>query len=505
MFLALLFVFSCVACAGGASDSAQTTEKNDTTAVDTTAVDTTAPAIPDIYYEPDDLPDLDFNGRTVRIISGGSENNKFSYFETTFTIEDLTGNFLNDSIYNRELYVEDRLGVEIENIKVIKGLDKEIETLFASDDDTYDAIIAANPFVSNLAIENYLIDLYTVDHIDLEKPWWSQDFNEKSELFDNLYMTTGSLFPSLIRSTFAVYYNKTLAANYSSSYPDLADIYSVVDSGNWTFDKFVEIGGDIYEDTNGNSRRDLEDVFGIAYDAYTPMNALWSGFDISIFSRTDDGWFEFDVNTDKLYTAFDKMYRMLFETVGSIKAFMGNAPDEIYGCDISDVPFANGTNLFLVERIGRAELEGLRNMKDDYGILPYPKYDSNQKDYYSFSDTSFAAVAIPKMNTDPSVVGAVLEAMASYSYRETMPLYLDTVLKGQYMSDGASRRMVDIIVEGIKFDSAWIFVETLANKYPEAFMREIFDDNYSYSTIHEKKKKNAELAIKIYKAQVQAQ
>lgn len=73
------------------------------------------------------------------------------------------------------------------------------------------------------------------------------------------------------------------------------------------------------------------------------------------------------------------------------------------------------------------------------------------------------------MNTSPEIVGAVLEAMASYSYRETMPLYLDTVLKGQYMSDAESRRIVDIIVDGISIDAAWIYIDTLANRYPANF------------------------------------
>ena len=97
------------------------------------------------------------------------------------------------------------------------------------------------------------------------------------------------------------------------------------------------------------------------------------------------------------------------------------------------------------------------------------KYDKNQKNYYSFPETSFGAVAIPKMNTSPEIVGAVLEAMASYSYRQTMPLYLDTVLKGQYMSDAESRRIVDIIVDGISIDTAWIYIDTLANRYPANF------------------------------------
>lgn len=33
---------------------------------------------------------------------------------------------------------------------------------------------------------------------------------------------------------------------------------------------------------------------------------MWSSFDINVFSKTEDGWFEVDINTDKLYTALEK-------------------------------------------------------------------------------------------------------------------------------------------------------------------------------------------------------
>jgi len=469
---------------------------------DTTAADTTkAPESDTIYYEPDELPELDFGGETVRILSPATNNSGFSFYETTLTVEELSSDVLNDSIYNRELYVEDRLGVEIENVRVI-SVDREIEKIMNTGDDNYDAFISTNTFLSECGINGYLLDLHTVEYLDLEKPWWSQNFSNEAELFGELYMATGAIFQSLIRSTYAVYYNKNLALDYVASIPELADIYGLVDSGKWTIDKFIELGGGIYQDINGNSTRDLEDIYGIAYDKYTPINAFWSGFEISIFSRTDDGWFELDVNTDKMYTALEKLYTLLYDVKGSIIANVGTTAEDSYGCDIPEVPFANGTNLFLVERMGYTERESLRNMQDDYGILPYPKYDENQKEYYSFSATSFGAVGIPIFNTNPGVVGAVLEALASYSYRETRPLYLDIVLKGQYMSDPDSRRMVDIVIDGIMIDAAFIYIDTLANKYPEKIQTILYEGEKSFASTHESNKKKVEVSLKAYKKQL---
>ena len=136
------------------------------------------------------------------------------------------------------------------------------------------------------------------------------------------------------------------------------------------FDKFAEIGGEIYEDINGNSIRDLEDVYGIAYALDRPIDAIWSGFDIGVFSKTADGWYELDVNTDKLYTALEKVNNLLHNAIGCITSNVGTTEETMYDFDYLEREFSNGTNLFLVGDMVRAEFEHLRNMQDDYGILP---------------------------------------------------------------------------------------------------------------------------------------
>ncbi len=491
---ALLASFS--ACSSDGSKNA-----NDTTKAPTS----TKPSSDTVYYQPDELPELDFGGEKVVFLTRENQENEnggISFFEVDFTVEDLNSNALNDSLYNRELYVEDRLGVEIENVRV-EDVGQEMQKILTSGDDIYDAVISDNAGLSMYVFQDFLIDLYTVDHLDLDKPWWSQNFNEEAKIFDSLYITTGSAFLSLLKNTYAVYYNKSLAEDYSVGKPDLSNLYDIVDAGDWTFDKFIELGGDLYDDINGNSIRDLEDVYGIAYDRYFPIDAIWSGFDISVFSRTNDGWFEFDVNTDKMYTALEKIYVMINELKGSITANVGTDVETSYSCDRPEVHFASGTNLFLVERLGFAEKDTMRNMQDDYGVLPFPKYDENQKDYYSFSHDYYGAAVIPITNERPEMVGAVLEAMASFSYRDTIPAYLDTVLKGQYMSDAESRRMIDKVVAGITIDAAWIYIHTLANDYPRQYRYYIADGGRSFATQHEVYGRKVNTVLKVYKQQME--
>lgn len=491
LFSAILLSFA--ACASDTKKDAADTTK---------APLSTEPGSDTAYYEPDELPALNFGGEKIVFLTRENLEKKegvnVTFHESTFTVEDLNSNVLNDSIYNRELFVEDRLGVEIENYAV-EDVDAEFEKMIGSGDDVYDAVVADNAGLSIYVFKDYLTDLYSVDYLDTTKPWWSQNFNREAELLGSLYLTTGSLCLSLYKNTYAVYYNKNLAENYSMGKPDLANLYGIVDAGKWTFDKFTQLGGDLYVDVNGNTVRDLDDIYGIAYDRYFPIDAIWSGFDIRVFSRTDDGWFDFDVNTDKMYTALDKIFVLINELEGSITANVGTDAETSYSCDRPELHFANGTNLFLVERLGYAEKETMRNMQDDYGVLPYPKYDENQKEYYSFTHDFYGAVVIPNTNGNPDTVGAVLEAMASFSYRDTIPAYLDTVLKGQYMSDPQSRRMIDTVVDGIYIDAAWIYVHTLANDYPRQYRYYLAEGGRSFATKHEQYGRKVGTVLKIYR------
>ena len=91
--LAVLFSFSVAACSSGKVD-----DTKDTDPVTSVTETTGLPFFDTMYYEEDDLPELDFNGRTVRIMSRGALNDSFSYFETNFTVEELNSSFLNDNV-----------------------------------------------------------------------------------------------------------------------------------------------------------------------------------------------------------------------------------------------------------------------------------------------------------------------------------------------------------------------------------------------------------------------
>ena len=92
-------------------------------------------------------------------------------------------------------------------------------------------------------------------------------------------------------------------------------------------------------------------------------------------------------------------------------------------------------------------------MSDEYGILPEPKYNTEQQDYTSTVNTAFfTAYVLPKNCQDPNMAAACLEVMSGFSV-DTLDDSLHTILFGSKLTrDQESRKILTIISETISFD-----------------------------------------------------
>ena len=66
----------------------------------------------------------------------------------------------------------------------------------------------------------------------------------------------------------------------------------------------------------------------------------------------------------------------------------------------------------------------LRDMEDDFGLVPYPKYDEQQADYLSYNlGTSY--LAITKSALNPEMSAAVMEALSAANHKTVIPVLED--------------------------------------------------------------------------------
>ena len=130
-----------------------------------------------------------------------------------------------------------------------------------------------------------------------------------------------------------------------------------------------------------------------------------------------------------------------------------SAEEGLTGMDRIEMGFFPVKGLF--GRLTEAEHETIRAMAKEFGILPLPKLDENQKEYYtSYQSWNARAYAVPVTVTDPERTGIVLEYMASVSTDTMLKAYYDTTLQRKVARDDESAAMLDIIFNSLTTDTA---------------------------------------------------
>jgi hypothetical protein len=107
--------------------------------------------------------------------------------------------------------------------------------------------------------------------------------------------------------------------------------------------------------------------------------------------------------------------------------------------------------------------ENLRDMTDDYGILPYPKYDENQENYRSVVQDTAALTCVPVTCSILDTASAVLEALAYYSYYDVTPVYYESALKVKYSRDEITPKVIDIIRDSAMTDTSYVYIDAFNN------------------------------------------
>ena len=483
-----------VACSGGS-------DKNDGKNPTTTAPSDT-PASSDAItaeIEPMDeaLANLDYGGdRTVVILA---RDDKEGWAADELYVEELSSDPVSDSIYNRNATVCEILGLEdiiLETTNGREGIQQKVNVMVGSDDQTYDIVAASVVYGTPMIRQGLVYNLYDngIDtYLDATKPWWSQYWIEQAELGGRLYCITGAPALSLSRLLFVTYYNKDLADRIQLE----EDMYTVVDEGRWTLDYISELIPEMYSSLNGDDIRDEEDMYGLAINHYEHVDMFFNCLDLTMLSKDEEGWLEPDnTSKEKISTAFDKVFALIRENTGTFDT------EDTEGFDVAMGMFAGGNVLFAPLHLKYAETASFRNMQDEYGILPIPKYDEKQENYYTYAHDQYTVFMVPKTVADPELSGAVLEAMAYESYKSVQPTYYNLVLKGRYANDPQSRKMLDTITTGVRVDPGFIYSIMLGEPNVDVFRSPIYHNERSFATEYAKESKMLPIFTKGLKEEI---
>lgn len=424
---------------------------------------------------PDNLPDITFNDQDYLI--GTSSDKEYEVY-----VEEMEGERTTDAVYNRNLDVEDRFKVKIRSV-VSEEPYTDVTSYVQAGTYVYD-IVGFIDFRAYVPISNKsLLNWYDVPYVDLTKPWHNQLANDSATINGKIFALTSDLSISSLLYTFATFFNYRLMQDYGYA-PE--DLYNLVREGKWTIDKMGEVVSTIYED-DGDGEHDLDDVHGyVAADCYVATHDVWlAACDIPVMERNSDGEYEITLYNEHTIAAVDKINQLYHRNDGSFFYDGG-----LYGW--LDIPpaFANGKVGMIHTYFGEVA-EDLGEMEDTYGILPVPKFDEEQAEYYTNAWDQFTVFAVPKtMQPDMAdKTGVVYEALCAGSYKTVYPAYYDYSLKSRYSAEPAVAEMVDLIMAGRKFDFTFQFGENLQN-LPYIVRQQLLDDKNEIASMYQKNRKS---------------
>lgn len=454
--LAVLLLTAVLGCSdkGNEQTDGTTAAQGDTAAVETAFLD----SIPS---------DVSYDGYNYRIGYGSP----YEINECAYTLEEAAGDLINEAVYERNRIVEDKLNITIsaDELCTWTSLLTRIQTMITAGDCPYDEFRASAWFMFKCSINGLLTSLYDVSTLDLDHEWWDAEADQMYSLNSNsIYFASGMINYLDDYATSCMYFNKRISDENNIAYP-----YDLVRSGDWTIAKFIEYAKSFGSDVNGDSKYNGSDTYGYS-DNVGAMTRMFNGCGVSVLEISDEG--SITVNTsEKLFDVFDAVFEPLYDS--SVKTTL--IVERSVGYDIGDTLFPNGQVLIKGDALIGNTAAFRQTMEDDFGIVPCPKFDENQENYYDSYNTAWGSVvAIPITNGDTERTGWILEALGSCSKDTVYNAVVEKTVLTKATRDEESVEMVQLIfttkffelgqwgssVYGVVCDQVKTAVNTLSSK-----------------------------------------
>ncbi|MDD2268174.1 MAG: hypothetical protein PHY15_01330 [Eubacteriales bacterium] len=388
------------------------------------------------------LPEKDLDGAVIKFVVPGST---YAYYESFDIYADETGHgLINDTVYERNMVIQDKYKCKIEEEKMANISQYMLQMVNAGDETNNVYMPMLNDAV-RIIPDNVMLDLTQIENLALDMPWWDQNLKSDLSMAGKLYFATGDISTLDNDCTMVVFFNKKLIRDY-----ELENPYTLVENNEWTLDKVYTMSkvGTI---SNGDDVWDNKDKYGL-HVAFNAPHSFYFGSGGTLASIDENKNISIGLKNESNITKLIKVFEVSYaHDVVTNKTSGCNTFEAI--CEM----FMNDQIIFttfaLIDIKQFKEKEGF-----EFGILPYPLYDSSQKNYYNFISTSLVPViTIPKTCPNPEDTALIVEAMAYYSKDTLTKAYYDVTLKHRDLQDKESGAMLDIIFASRVYDLGYIY------------------------------------------------
>ncbi len=367
------------------------------------------------------IPKKDYEGSVFLITSAKegvvapAENSGAVISSKLLARNESVGNYFNLSISAKTAKPEDMLADISANVK--SG------TYFS------DIIFIPQAYIYQFMVPGYLTNLTSMPSLDLKADYFYSSSIEAAGAAGKTYALAG---PATISedSLSCIFFNKALVKTAGLQSP-----YELVDSGEWTWDKFGEY---------------LKSATALKCYSFGTQNAQIYFADLMYFSS--GGKFTNSVEGGYPTVAMDKTFgTKITEKTASLLADPGYYSDSMSAIE----RFNSGEMMFLVDNLSTSYT--LANSSVDWGVLPLPKNDTKQEKYLSYVNPEEAMfMAVVPTVTDTDKVSKVMSVMNIMSYGDLADYYISNAMN-YCLRDNASCRMMSHVFKNPVYDFAYTF------------------------------------------------
>ena len=384
------------------------------------------------------------DGQTFTILT--PTENEYDYVS-----DESSGDIVEDAVYKRNQKTEELLGVKLNAISSPGGWNDrdnytaKVRNSVLAGDAEYDLVAGMIAIVLPLAADGYFLNVLDIDKLNLDDQWWISGMTDNLAVGGKLYGFIGDQSLSMYKNFQILFFNSNMISEYQ-----LDDPYQHVFDGTWTLDIFGQMVNSVSEDINGDGKfKKEDDKFGF-FACPVANRGFMTSTEMSLVTY-ENGLPSFSGLSERTVNAFDSLMKLLNRNDHVFTFSRSSEQDDMEGISV----FTSGRALFFNECL--RVIENFRDMKDDFGMIPYPKLDGGQKDYHIQIATSTSMTFIPVNAKDIGMVADVCNAMSYLSMNDVVPKFYEVALKEKYARDENVRESLDIIRKGASLDFTFAY------------------------------------------------
>ena len=179
----------------------------------------------------DELPtDIKYDGETYTVLSHEHGASAVAWQVQDIWTEGETGERINDAVFQRNLLMEDRFGVKVEQ-RLESDPQAVIRTAVTSGADEFSILQTTVQNQASNALNGWTLNMTKLPYLNFSKAWWDTTAIDSLKIAGKVYYAIGDSQLNAKKATWGVLFNKRLVNDAG-----IPDLYETVKEGAWTLD-----------------------------------------------------------------------------------------------------------------------------------------------------------------------------------------------------------------------------------------------------------------------------